>query len=178
MARSWIWMAIVFCLFSVTALAEQFTLTSPTIEPGGFLGETQVYNGFGCAGQNRSPALNWSAGPDGTKSYAVTVYDPDAPTGSGWWHWVVYNIPADVTALPAGSRLPSGAVQGRTDFGTRAFGGPCPPQGHQPHRYIFTVYALKVEKIDLPADATAAMIGFMINANTLAKADFTALYGR
>ena len=86
MARSWIWMAIVFCLFSVTALAEQFTLTSPTIEPGGFLGETQVYNGFGCAGQNRSPALNWSAGPDGTKSYAVTVYDPDAPTGSGWWH--------------------------------------------------------------------------------------------
>jgi hypothetical protein len=175
---------IVFCLISVTAIADEFTLTSPSVEPGGFLGNEQVYDGFGCSGRNRSPALDWTAGPEGTKSYAVTVYDPDAPTGSGWWHWVVYNIPADVTGLPAGAgdadgkRLPPGAVQGRTDFGTHAFGGPCPPKGHPPHRYIFTVFALKTEKIDAPPDASAAMIGFMINANTLARTSFTAMYGR
>ncbi len=177
-------MALVFCLVSFTAFADEFTLTSPTIAPGGFMGDEQVYSGFGCTGQNRSPALQWSAGPEGTRSYAVTVYDPDAPTGSGWWHWLVYNIPADATGLPAGAgnvdgkQLPSGAVQGRTDFGTHAFGGPCPPEGHSPHRYVFTVFALKTEKIEVPADASAAMIGFMINANTLDKASFTAMYGR
>jgi Raf kinase inhibitor-like YbhB/YbcL family protein len=116
--------------------------------------------------------------------YALTVYDPDAPTGSGWWHWVVYNIPATVTELPVGAGdqtgklLPPGAVQGRTDFGTHAFGGACPPKGDKPHRYIFTVYSLKIEKIDVPADSTAALIGFMINANSLGKASFTAKYGR
>lgn len=162
----------------------KFTLSSPTIKPNSTLGQEQVFNGFGCSGKNVSPGLKWTAGPKETKSYAVTVYDPDAPTGSGWWHWVVYNIPADVTELSAGAGdvtgklLPQGAAQGRTDFGTAGFGGACPPQGDKPHRYIFTVYALKTEKIDVPADASAALVGFMIHANQIAKTGFTAKYGR
>jgi hypothetical protein len=169
---------------SVFANATGFTLASPTIKPNSRLGQDQVFNGFGCSGNNISPALKWSNAPAGTKSFAVTVYDPDAPTGSGWWHWVVYNIPANVTALPAGAGdvksglMPEGAAQGRTDFGAPGFGGACPPPGDKPHRYIFTVHALKTEKIDVPADATAALIGYMINANRLAKASFTATYGR
>jgi len=166
------------------AHAAGFTLTSPTIKPGSMLTEAQVFKGFGCEGKNTSPALKWSGAPSGTKSYAVTVYDPDAPTGSGWWHWVVYNIPASATELPEGAGgtdgkgLPAGAAQGRTDFGSAGFGGACPPKGDKPHRYIFTVYALKTDKIDVPADATAALVGFMINANKLGKASFEAKYGR
>lgn len=175
---------IVFCLLSSFVQAGDFTLTSPTIKSGDFLTEEQVFNGFGCSGKNQSPALKWSDIPKGTKSFAITLYDPDAPTGSGWWHWVVYNIPANVFELapgagdPTSKLLPPGAVQGRTDFGTHAFGGACPPQGDDPHRYIFTVYALKIEKIDVPLDSSAALIGFMINANSLGSASFTAKYGR
>lgn len=184
MLRTRIFSLLVYCLASTAAQASDFTLTSPTIGHGAMLSEAQVYNGFGCAGENQSPALKWTAGPEGTKSYAITVYDPDAPTGSGWWHWVVYNIPADVTGIaagagdPAGKLLPPGSVQGRTDYGTHAFGGACPPQGDKPHRYIFTVHALKIEKIDVPYDSSSALIGFMINANSLGKASFTAMYGR
>jgi len=114
----------------------------------------------------------------------VTLYDPDAPTGSGWWHWVVINLPADSTGLAEGAgaadgkALPAGALHGRTDFGASAFGGACPPKGDKPHRYIFTVYALKTDKIDVPADASAALIGYMLNANKLATATFTAKFGR
>lgn len=178
---------LLFCgiLFAFTcAHAQEFSLTSRSIPPGSTLTEEQVFNGFGCSGQNQSPALQWTPGPKETRSYAITVYDPDAPTGSGWWHWVVYNIPATVHELPAGAGepegrlLPEGALQGRTDFGTHAFGGACPPEGDEPHRYIFTVHALKTERIDVPADASAAMIGFMIHANSLGRASFTALYGR
>ncbi len=165
-------------------LAQDFTLTSETVGPGAQLTEEQVFNGFGCTGKNVSPDLRWTPGPKETKSYAVTVYDPDAPTGSGWWHWIVYNIPGDVTELRTGAGdvsgkgLPKGSVHGRTDFGTFDFGGACPPEGDKDHRYIFTVFALKTEKIDVPAEASAALIGFMINANTVAKASFTAKYGR
>ncbi|MBL8318478.1 MAG: YbhB/YbcL family Raf kinase inhibitor-like protein [Burkholderiaceae bacterium] len=164
--------------------AGGFTLASPSIKPGSMLTEAQVFNGFGCTGKNVSPALEWKNPPKGTKSFAVTVYDPDAPTGSGWWHWVVYNIPAASTMLAEGAGaadgkgLPNGAVQGRTDFGAPGFGGACPPKGDKPHRYIFTVYALKTEKIEAPADGTAALIGFMINANKLGQASFSARYGR
>ena len=164
--------------------AAGFTLSSPTIKPGSMLTQAQVFNGFGCTGKNISPALVWSGSPAGTKSFAVTVYDPDAPTGSGWWHWVVINLPADTKGLAEGAGtadgkgLPAGAVQGRTDFGSPGFGGACPPEGNKPHRYIFTVFALKTDKIDVPADATAALIGFMINANKLGSATFTANYGR
>ena len=166
------------------AHAAGFTLSSPTIKPGATLTSAQVFKGFGCEGQNISPALKWSGEPAGTKSFAVTVYDPDAPTGSGWWHWVVYNIPASAHELPEGAgaaqskSLPAGAVQGRTDFGGAAFGGACPPPGDKPHRYIFTVYALKTDKLEAPADASAALIGFMIHANQLGKATFEAKYGR
>ena len=169
---------------TVAVQAAGFTLSSPTVKPGSTLTEAQVFKGFGCEGKNISPALKWSGAPAGTKSYAVTVYDPDAPTGSGWWHWVVYNIPASATELPEGAGgadgkgLPAGAVQGRTDFGAAGFGGACPPAGDKPHRYIFTVYALKTEKIEAPADGTAALVGFMINANKLGKASFEAKYGR
>lgn len=179
---------LAFCLLffgSVTAAnAAGFTLSSPTVKPNSILGQDQVFNGFGCSGKNISPALKWSGSPKETKSFAITLYDPDAPTGSGWWHWVVYNIPADASELPegagnaVGTMMPTGAVQGRTDFGAPGFGGACPPAGDKPHRYIFTIYALKTEKIDAPADASAAMVGFMINANRIGKASFTAKYGR
>ncbi|MCK6423247.1 MAG: YbhB/YbcL family Raf kinase inhibitor-like protein [Aquabacterium sp.] len=148
------------------------------------LTEAQVFKGFGCEGRNLSPALKWSGAPQGTKSFALTVYDPDAPTGSGWWHWVVYNLPADVSELPEGAGapdgkgLPAGTAQGRTDFGAPGFGGACPPKGDKPHRYIFTLYALKTDKLELPADATAALVGFMIHANQLGKTSFQARYGR
>lgn len=161
-----------------------FHLSSSAIKPGATLASAQVFNGMGCTGQNQSPPLQWSNAPAGTRSFAVTVYDPDAPTGSGWWHWVVYNLPATTTSLPAGAGsvdgklLPAGALQGHTDFGVAAFGGACPPTGDKPHRYIFTVYALKAEKLEAPADGTAALIGFMIHANQLGAAHFTAHYGR
>ena len=112
------------------------------------------------------------------------MYDPDAPTGSGWWHWQVFDIPAATTSLPEGAGsadgklLPQGAMQGRSDYGTKAFGGACPPVGDKPHRYIFTLYALKVDKLGVPADATAALAGYMINANKIGSASFTAYYGR
>src|SRR5688500_2719883 len=163
--------------------AGKFKLTSTEIKPNSTLSNKQVFNSFGCTGENVSPHLAWSNPPEGTKSFVLTVYDPDAPTGSGWWHWVVYDIPANVTELPAGAgsgkaELPKGASQGRTDFGSKGFGGACPPPGDKPHRYIFTVHALKVEKLDVPANATAAMVGFSINANRLASATLTARYGR
>ncbi len=160
-----------------------FTLTSPTLKDGATIGMDAVFNGFGCTGKNISPALTWAGAPEGTKSFAITVYDPDAPTGSGWWHWTVVNIPANVTSLAAGAgstkpALPAGAVQGRTDFGKPGFGGPCPPAGDKPHHYVFTVWALKVEKLDLNGEASGAMVGYNLNGNKLATASFTALFGR
>lgn len=175
--------ALLLCAAAL-AHAAGFTLASPTLKPGATLTDAQVFKGFGCDGKNISPALTWSGAPRGTKSFALTLYDPDAPTGSGWWHWVVYNIPASANGLPEGAGgadgkgLPAGAVQGRTDFGSAAFGGACPPQGDKPHRYIFTLHALKTDKIDVPADASAALIGFMISANRLGKATLRTKYGR
>jgi hypothetical protein len=166
------------------AHAAGFTLSSPDIKPNSTIDKKFEFNGFGCSGENKSPALKWSGAPKDTKSFAVTVYDPDAPSGSGWWHWSVINIPASVSELPAdagaagGANLPKGATPVRIDFGVAAWGGVCPPQGDKPHRYVFTVHALKTDKLDIPADATAALAGFMINANTVAKASFTAKYGR
>lgn len=161
-----------------------FKLESPDVKPGATMDRKFEFNGFGCSGENKSPALKWSGAPKGTKSYAVTVYDPDAPTGSGWWHWSVVNIPANVTELKpdagnaSGAKLPPGAKHVRIDYGVAAWGGTCPPPGDKPHRYIFTVHALKADKLGLPADATAALAGFMINANSIGKASFTAKYGR
>jgi Raf kinase inhibitor-like YbhB/YbcL family protein len=177
---------IAISLVSLSSLtsAAGFQLRSPDIKAGSVIDKKFEFNGFGCSGENKSPALAWSGAPAGTKSFAVTVYDPDAPSGSGWWHWSVINLPADVTALKAdagaagGAGLPAGASQVRIDYGVAAWGGMCPPPGDTPHRYIFTVHALKTEKLEIPADATAALAGYMINANALGKASFTATYGR
>ena len=161
----------------------KFTLTSPDIAEGKTIAAAQVFNQFGCTGGNISPALSWSNAPAGTKSFALLMHDPDAPTGSGWWHWVVYNIPASVSSLPAGagdpkkSLLPGGALQARTDYGAAEYGGPCPPPG-KPHRYFLRLYALKVARLEVPADASAALVGFNVNAAALGKAELMGLYGR
>jgi Raf kinase inhibitor-like YbhB/YbcL family protein len=163
---------------------SRFRLAAPDLESRGriTLVHVHVFNGMGGTGQNVSPVLQWTNPPTGTKSFAVTAYDPDAPTGSGWWHWVMYNIPASTTELVAGAgngrNAPRGSVQGQTDFGTKGYGGPCPPVGDRPHHYHFTVFALKVDKLDLPGNASGAMVGFNLNANKLATAGVTALYGR
>ena len=161
-----------------------FKLTSTDIAEGGKLAQAHVYNGFGCSGGNLSPALHWSGAPAGTRSFAILMYDPDAPTGSGFWHWLVYNLPATTTSLAAGAgeasgkALPAGAGQGRTDFGSAGYGGPCPPPGSGDHHYYFRVHALKIDKLELPPEATAALVGFNINGNTLATAQLVGLYGR
>jgi len=177
-------LAVLTIALATPALAAgKFTLKSSDVKQGAMLTDQQVFNGFGCSGANVSPELSWENPPAGARSFVVTVYDPDAPTGSGWWHWVVYDIPATATGLAQGagsgkSALPEGAKQGKTDFGAPGFGGACPPPGDKPHRYIFTVHALKTDKIDAPADASAALVGFMIHANHLGKASFEAKYGR
>ena len=161
-----------------------FILSSPDIPSGGSVPPHFEFDGFGCSGRNESPALQWSGAPPETKSFALTVYDPDAPTGSGWWHWFVVDIPNSTATLApnAGAKgsaaLPAGARQVRNAYGAFAWGGMCPPPGDKPHRYVFTVHALGVEKLEIPDDATAALAGFMVNANTLAKATFTSTYGR
>jgi hypothetical protein len=176
--------AVASALSSAAAQTGKLTLSSPDIKAGGTIPNAQAFNGMDCTGNNISPALSWTGAPANTKSFALTVYDPDAPTGSGWWHWVVYNIPANATKLasgagdPAKKLLPTGAVEGYTDFGQPGYGGPCPPKGDKPHHYHFALYALDVDKIQVPANATAAMVGFNLHAHQLAKAELTALYGR
>ncbi len=172
-------------LLAGNAGAGDFRLSSADIRDGGTIAAEQVFAGFGCSGKNISPALKWSGAPEGTKSFALLVHDPDAPTGgAGWWHWLVINIPAATTELPKGAgnvdtlALPPGAKQVTTDFGGPGWGGPCPPAGDKPHRYRFTLYALKVDKLDLPPGATASLAGFMVNANSIGRATLTGKYGR
>ena len=164
-----------------------FMVISSSFRDGDYLGADHILSadfGFGCAGGNKSPQLAWSEAPAGTKSFAVTCYDPDAPTGSGFWHWLVVNIPANVTelALDAGNskspKLPAGALQTRTDFGAPGYGGPCPPPGDHPHRYLFTVFAVSADSLPVKADTSAAIVGFQLNFNTLAKAAIMGLYKR
>lgn len=159
------------------AKKPSFRLTSPAFKNGGAIPDKQAFNGFGCTGPNVSPALEWKNAPADTKSFALMVHDPDAPTGSGWWHWVVYNIPADTKSIAEGAAPPPG-VEGNTDFGKPGYGGPCPPPGSGKHHYNFTLFALKIDKIDVPAGASPAMVGFFANANAIAKAKLTGLYER
>ncbi len=169
-------------LCATTAGAGEFTLKSDQI--GGQLTIDQVYSGFGCSGKNISPQLKWMNAPKNAKSFALTVYDPDAPTGSGWWHWVIFNIPANATELvtDAGNvqknLAPKGSVQSMTDYGKTGFGGACPPQGDKPHRYTFTLFALDVPKLELDEKANAALVGFMLNAHAIEKASLISYYGR
>ncbi|BCS89460.1 YbhB/YbcL family Raf kinase inhibitor-like protein [Pseudodesulfovibrio sediminis] len=183
--RFFLSMALAIALILTLApvcLADGFTLTSPTITDGGTLIEKHLLNGFGCTGDNISPALEWQNPPAGTKSFAITVYDPDAPTGSGWWHWVVFDIPKTTTGLAedatGNGQLPAGAIQSRTDFGAPGFGGACPPEQDKAHRYIFTIHALDIETLGLTPDSSAAMVGFFLHAHSLGSASLTAQYGR
>lgn len=166
------------------SLAAEFRLTSSDVTDGGTLAKTFVLNGFGCTGGNASPALAWSGAPAGTESFVVTVYDPDAPTGSGWWHWVVADIPATAASLPrgaggpAGTGLPTGTMQGRTDFGNTSYGGPCPPQKDAPHRYVFTVHALSVAHLPVDPRVSAAMVGLAMHTAEIGRASLIARYGR
>ncbi|MCP3700467.1 MAG: YbhB/YbcL family Raf kinase inhibitor-like protein [Aliivibrio sp.] len=165
----------------VTFSSQAFELKSNDVTEGKSLKVAQVFKGWGCTGKNLSPELSWSNPPKGTKSYAVTMYDPDAPTGSGWWHWVVINIPANQTNLAensgekGGRLLPKGASMISNSFGYRGFGGACPPPNSKPHNYEITVYALDTDKlVDVPADATAAWAGFFILEHAIGKAVLTA----
>jgi len=172
-------LALLLC--ANVASAEVFTLKSDQI--GGQLTIDQVYSGFGCTGKNISPQLKWMNAPKNTKSFAITVYDPDAPTGSGWWHWVTFNIPSDTAGLvtnagnPQMNLAPKGSVQSMTDYGKPGFGGACPPQGDKPHRYIVTVFALDVPKLDLDEKANGALVGFMLNGHAIEKASLISYYG-
>ena len=178
--KSWILSLAALAVFQ----AHGFEVSSTDMREGETLTQAQVFNGFGCQGQNISPQIAWRHAPAGTKSFAVTLYDPDAPTGSGWWHWTVFNIPAGTSSLARGAgaadgkQLPAGAAQGRTDFGAPGFGGACPPAGDKPHRYQFTVWALNTERLPLNEQASGAMVGFMLHAHALGKAQLTARYGR
>ncbi|MDF1879878.1 YbhB/YbcL family Raf kinase inhibitor-like protein [Sulfurimonas sp. MAG313] len=158
-------------------LAEGLSLSSKDLK--GQLSINEVFNGFGCKGQNISPELSWKNAPKGTKSFALSVYDPDAPTGSGWWHWLVFNIDSKIDGFEKGIDLSAtSAIESMTDFGTSGFGGACPPKGDKAHQYIFTIYALDIKHIDLKKEANPALVGFYINAHTLSKASLIAYYAR
>jgi Raf kinase inhibitor-like YbhB/YbcL family protein len=162
------------------AQSPTFRLWSDDIS--GTVPQAHVYDGFGCTGDNVSPHLAWSGAPKGTRSFVLTVFDPDAPTGSGFWHWAVANIPATSTTIARNAsrtpRMPAGSIETRTDFGDAGYHGPCPPAGGQPHRYIFTLHALTVDRIDVDTGTSGALVGLLTNANRLASASFTATYGR
>lgn len=167
---------LVASTITAAAAADTFKLTSTGIAEGQQLNAQQVFQGFGCNGDNVAPDLAWTGEPEGTESFAVTVYDPDAPTGSGWWHWFAFNIPADTKGLPVGGVTPEGVVELNNDYGSTGFGGACPPPG-EVHRYQFTVHALGTI-LQLDNTVSNALAGFMVNANSLATASLTAVYNR
>jgi Raf kinase inhibitor-like YbhB/YbcL family protein len=168
-----------FIIFGASARAQTFTLRSTDV--GGQATQKQFFNGMGCTGQNISPQLSWENPPEGTQFYAVTMFDKDAPTGGGFWHWVIFNIPASVTELKSGAGeiakklAPKEAIQSITDVGKPGYAGPCPPAG-APHQYLITVYALKA-KIELDKNASPNLVGFNLNANMLGKASIV-MYGK
>ncbi|SEM07838.1 hypothetical protein SAMN04487910_4076 [Aquimarina amphilecti] len=175
-------LAIIIAFTSSIFGQNTFTLSSTNL--GGEATIKEEFNGFGCTGKNQSPQLSWKNAPKETKSFAITMYDPDAPTGSGWWHWVVFDIPSNINELVSNagnteSKLtPDGTIQSITDYGTNGYGGPCPPEGHGLHQYIITVYALKTDSLGLNENTNPAVVGYYLWNNTLAKASIVAYYQR
>ncbi len=171
-----------FICFSFANAPASFTLRSN--ELGGQATMRQVFKGFGCDGENISPDLFWENAPAGTKSFAITIYDESAPTGSGWWHWLLFDIPSSISKIPSNAGnptvnlAPNGSIQSRTDYGSHGYGGPCPPPGNGLHKYTVTVYALKTEKLGLDKDANAAIVGYNIYSNTIGKASLVFYYQR
>lgn len=165
-------------------MTDTFSVSSPQLREGASIAEEQVFHLYGCHGANLSPALQWRNPPDGTRSFAVTVHDLDVPTGGDWWHWIIFNIPANVLELAEGAgdpqahRAPPGAVQIHNDFGKVGYGGPCPPPGDKPHRYEFTVYALKTDTLPLDKDAPAVTVAYYLQQNMITKAVLRGTYGR
>lgn len=177
-------LALGLCLPATTAMAAGFTVTSENIHNGGRVPMAQVLDRLGCIGKNISPQLSWSGEPARTRSFAITMYDPDAPTVHGWWHWIVFDIPARVHSLPENAgganaaRLPAGAVEGRNDFGFPHYGGPCPPAGDRPHRYVITVYALKVARLPPNARESGADLVSSLRSDAIASTQLIGHYGR
>jgi Raf kinase inhibitor-like YbhB/YbcL family protein len=171
---------------AASAQGPTFQLRSPDLPPGHTFTPEQMANDFGCHGGNQSPALQWTGAPAGTKSFAITMFDSYRPPQSGWWHWIVYDLPATTTGLPrlagtpGGPGLPAGALQGLPDgeAPARHYYGPCPDPGDPPHRYVITVYALSVEHLDVPSTATSAQIDYVIGGKVLAKASITRPFTR
>lgn len=177
-------LALLGLLFTTSTIFAQKTFTLTSKDLGGQATKTEEFGGFGCTGKNQSPELSWANAPEGTKSFAITMYDPNAPTGSGWWHWVVFDIPKNINELVTNAGnltlnlAPKEVIQSVTDYGAPGYGGPCPPENHGFHQYIITVYALKTEKLGLDAHTNPAVVGFNLWANTIAKASIVTYYQR
>lgn len=173
-----------FLLLVSTTSHGQATFTLKSKDIGGQASMKEVFNSFGCIGENISPQLSWENPPTGTKSFAITMYDPDAPTGSGWWHWIMFDIPADVNSLKSNAgeaskrHTPKKAIQSLNDFGGFGYGGPCPPKGQTAHKYIITVHALKTESLGLDKNASPALVGYNLWMHTIQKASMIMYYGR
>jgi len=171
-------------LITTNYIVAQNTFTLTSNDLGGEASIDQEFNGFGCTGKNQSPQLSWKNAPQGTKSFAVTMYDPDAPTGSGWWHWVVFDIPSTINELVSNAGnvtlnlAPRESIQSITNYGTNGYGGPCPPKGHGLHQYVITIYALKTDKLGLNKETNPAVVGYYLWNNTLAKASIISYYKR
>lgn len=158
-----------------------FTVTSESFDDGADLPDAQLFDSWGMTGDNRSPQLSWTGSPAETRGYAVTCFDPDAPTPSGFWHWLLVGLPADCTSLPEGAgaergkHLPKGAFMMANDYGLKAFGGAAPPAGDRPHRYMFAVHALDTDDLGLDDTASGAATGFTLGSHTLARAVITGM---
>lgn len=169
---------------SSAARADGFTLESASFGSNTTLGTTQVYNKGDCHGGNVSPELHWSGAPAATKSFAVTLFDPDARDGAGWWHWLLFDIDAKTKSLPAGaggdigSNASPGSISGTNSFGDLGYSGPCPPRDDKPHRYVFTVYALRTEHLGVEAGADGEAVKKALAANSLSSTELQGQYGR
>lgn len=174
--RSTVFMAAAAVYATPSFAQTPFTLSSKDLKANQDVPAKHLFNSFGCTGGNVSPELSWQGAPSNTKSFVVTMHDPDAPTGSGWWHWVAYNIPASATQLKSNAEqqnaLPPQAIQAANDFGLPHYSGPCPPKGDGTHHYVVTVHAMDIEKLDIPVNATPAYVGFMTHTHRIAQASF------